>query len=348
MKPRICLISEALWEPFDEGMKVFSLHLARYFSKNYDFLGITNQGEDRVELKVRTLEFSKMMGSRDLTRTLRAFSPEVLVYLPWASVTTNSFLRAWRLKRMLPGTPLVLIGLQARRHGTLGRWLIRHAPVDQLLVQGQSSAAYFRNLGRSTRQIPSGVDLARYRPVNAREKAELRKKHRIPAKVRLLSHVGHLRASRNTEMLRAAARRPGWQVLMIASSHAQPDLALKASLQQAGIEVRLEFIEKMEEIYQISDAYLFPVMDEQGAIGMPLTVLEALACDTPVISSAFGALPDILAASEVVYFIKDTADLESAMHALEKGVPRGVARALAQPYAWEKIFDTYLKGALGR
>ncbi len=348
MKRRVCLISETLWEPFDEGMKTFALYLARYLSARYDFLGLTNQGAGIPKLKVRSIGFSKTMGSRELARVLRTFSPEVLIYLPRASVTCNSFLRAWRLKRLLPSMLVVLIGLQSRRHSAFARWLIRRLRTDRLLVQGQAAMTYFEKLGFSPRRIPSGVDVDKYRPVAPSQKAGLRRKYGVPQNTFLLSHVGHLRASRNTDLLKQAGRLPNTHVLMIASSHGKPDPALKADLQQAGVEVHADYVENLEEIYQMSDAYLFPVLDDQGAIGMPLTVFEALACDTPVISSPFGDLQQELRGSAAVHFIHSFADLEQARSALANGIKPGSARALALPYAWDKLFDEYIQDILSR
>jgi glycosyltransferase involved in cell wall biosynthesis len=342
MKRRICLISESLWPPFNEGMKVFVWHLARYLAARYDFLGVTNQGADQPELKVLRIGFTKTMRSPELARLLKKFSPETLVYLPQASVTTNSFLRAWKLQRLLPAASLILIGLQARRHSLLARWLLPHLRIGTLLVQGHAAAAYFTRLGLTPHLIPSGVDVEKYHPVTPARKQALRRKYAIPPGVFLLSHVGHLRSTRNTDVLIQAGRLPKTHILMIASDHATPDLALKRSLQQAGIDVRDDYYENIEEIYQMSDAYLFPVTDEHGAIGMPLTILEALACDTPVISSRFGDLQQVLPASPAICFFSDFAGLTQARTALARGVKKGLARKLALPYAWDKVFDQVL------
>ena len=37
---RVCLVTELLDEPFDEGMKVFSLNLARYLHRHAEALAI--------------------------------------------------------------------------------------------------------------------------------------------------------------------------------------------------------------------------------------------------------------------------------------------------------------------
>jgi glycosyltransferase involved in cell wall biosynthesis len=339
MKPRICLVSETLWHPFNEGMKIFALHLARYLAARYEFLGLTPVGSDIPELNIRAVAFSKTMGSRELARTLRDFSPHRLIYLPEASLTANSFFRAWRLKRIVPGAPLVLVGLQARRHPPIVRALLRHARPDFLMVSNRGMAAYFEAVKLPARVMPSGVDVEKYAPAAPEQKKRLRQKYGVPEKAFLITHAGHLRASRNLELLEAAGRLPGAYMLMIASSHGVPDQALKARLQAGGVDVRGEYIENMQEIYQMSDAYLFPVADERGAIGMPLSVLEALACDLPVISLPFGDLPKTFPDADAIRFIQGAGELEMVRSALVRDFKPGSARPLALPYAWEKMFD---------
>ena len=61
-------------------------------------------------------------------------------------------------------------------------------------------------------------------------------------------------------------------------------------LQKEGIIVYDHFIESIEEIYQLSDTYVFPVVDENASIGMPLSILEARACGIPVVSTDYGSV----------------------------------------------------------
>ena len=73
----------------------------------------------------------------------------------------------------------------------------------------------------------------------------------------------------------------------------QEDLLIK-ELKKEKIIVINKYIKNIFEIYQISDLYVFPVLDHENAIQVPLSVLEALSCNLPVLSTKFGGLPDIL------------------------------------------------------
>ena len=64
-----------------------------------------------------------------------------------------------------------------------------------------------------------------------------------------------------------------------------------------------------EELYQLSDAYLFPVLDPSGAIEMPLSVLEAMACGVPVLTTPFGDLQQRFPSGSGVVFWRSTDEL---------------------------------------
>ena len=54
------------------------------------------------------------------------------------------------------------------------------------------------------------------------------------------------------------------------------------------------YIENIEEVYQLSDLYIFPVEAKNGSIGMPLSIMEARGCGIPVLTTDFGSLKHYL------------------------------------------------------
>ena len=46
----------------------------------------------------------------------------------------------------------------------------------------------------------------------------------------------------------------------------------------------------IEEIYQLSDAYFFPVVAHGNCIDVPLSCLEAAACNIPVVTTRYGEM----------------------------------------------------------
>ena len=65
-------------------------------------------------------------------------------------------------------------------------------------------------------------------------------------------------------------------------------------MQDSGIIIYNHFFSKIQEIYQLSDIYVFPVEKNTGSIGMPLSVLEARGCGIPVLTTDYGCLKTFL------------------------------------------------------
>jgi len=63
------------------------------------------------------------------------------------------------------------------------------------------------------------------------------------------------------------------------------------------------YIKKIEEIYQLSDCYIFPITFEGGGISILLSVLEAMACNLPVVTTKFGGLPAIFKGGDLYLLI---------------------------------------------
>lgn len=129
------------------------------------------------------------------------------------------------------------------------------------------------------------------------------------AGVPMVVHVGHLRRNRGLEQLIAVKHLLGdrVEIVMQASPYFEPASGLTEELTAAGIHVMRAFVPAIANVYGSADLYLFPAPpDQEGAIELPLSVLEAMACKTPVISTPFGALPEVLAGEPGVTFARSS------------------------------------------
>ena len=54
------------------------------------------------------------------------------------------------------------------------------------------------------------------------------------------------------------------------------------------------YISNIEEIYQLSDVYFFPVTESENCIDVPLSVLEAAACNLPILTTNYGELKSFI------------------------------------------------------
>ncbi len=111
-------------------------------------------------------------------------------------------------------------------------------------------------------------------------------------------HVGHLRRNRGLDLLVEAKKRLGDRIEIVvqASPTFAPNAGLVEELKNAGLHVHCDYVRDLAGLYAAADLYLFPVRpDEAGAVELPLSAIEAVACRLPVLSTAYGALPDALA-----------------------------------------------------
>ncbi len=121
---------------------------------------------------------------------------------------------------------------------------------------------------------------------------------------------------------------------------------MRRMLDEAGVIVIDKYLEAIEEIYQAADCYVFPVSSETGSIETPLSVLEAMACNLPVVSTRFGGLEDLFDSSascaEAGLILID--DLQGLGEAIAQVSANPIARTreLGQKYSWDSIASLLL------
>lgn len=221
-RPRICVFSERLAPPFDEGIKNVALAVIRELSRDHSLLSLTTFGEDVPESGIRNLRAGKSLISTALRRAIRTFSPEIIVYIPTASHTLASFLRARVLGWYAPRARVHMIALQPRSLGRTGRLLIPRLCPHQAWVQSDRSAALLRSLGCRVGMFPGGVDGARFRPVSSQARVSLRAHYDLPEDAFVVLHVGHINANRNVELLSRVQELSGCQAVLAGSTSTPP------------------------------------------------------------------------------------------------------------------------------
>jgi glycosyltransferase involved in cell wall biosynthesis len=191
--------------------------------------------------------------------------------------------------------------------------------------------------GAAATFVPSGVDLERFTIPDLAQHEAARARLGVERKDRLILHVGHLSRHRMQvgEITRLAAA-PGRRIVVIGSTDTPQDPDVVRTLQQAGATVIQEYVPRIEAVYGAADVYLFPTREKRSSIGVPLSILEALACGLSVVSTPFEGLPRLFPDSAYVRFAESTQDIDRALE--EAPPPRDPrARALVEPLSWERV-----------
>lgn len=336
---RICIVSDDLSGVADEGIKKYSVALAAALRAGHDPLLISTVGPTAIAA-VRVVPTARTFIGAALRHTIRQHRPEIVIYAARGSATFFSILRAELLRRYYPTAKVVLLALQTRRHNPLQRRLIRALRPDLIGVGSRSNADYLAGLDCRVALLPSGVDLEQFRPVDAATRRRLREGHGLRPDRPLVLHVGHLEAGRNIRRLASLAAGGVCQVALVTSSStaAQAEHELGRELRAAGVRVITTYQPQIEVLYQMADCYLFPTVSTDNAIDIPLSVLEALACDLPVVTTRYGGLPGLFggASDPALTFCDDPDRLVATAERVAQSGLRG-GRTLVEPFGWVAI-----------
>lgn len=99
----------------------------------------------------------------------------------------------------------------------------------------------------------------------------------------------------------------------------------------------------IEELYQLADLYAFPVTDILGSIELPMSVMEAMACNLPVILTKFGALPRILEEKEGLVFVNEIEDMPLKIEQIRNGNLTIRTREEVKLYSWENVTQSLIE-----
>lgn len=345
MSRRICLLSDDLSGKADEGAKKWTVAIAAALRRRHEVALLSARGPSAIP-EVQVVQAGRSLIGKRLRDELRRQRPDVLIYASRSSATFASFLRARLLKLYCPGARVTLVGFQTRHHAAWQRAVIRLIAPDLVTVQSAANGAYLEELGCRVANLPSGVDLDTFRPIPRERRALLRAAYGLDPNRPVALHIGHLEPQRGIGVLADLAARGECQVVLVTSSttahHA--DQALGQALRRAGVTLLTDYQPRVEELYQLADCYVFPVRSTDNAIEAPLSVLEALACDLPVVTTRFGGLPRLFAGATHpgLVFVDSPEELVNAASWLCQTPIQGT-RALVEPYGWERVADDLLE-----
>jgi glycosyltransferase involved in cell wall biosynthesis len=180
---------------------------------------------------------------------------------------------------------------------------------DLVLTLSHVSEITFKKLGMKTRFFPVMINTKKFAPVDYLHKKKIRMKYGIDEKLFVILHVGSIRKNRGLETLTKILENKDSCILIVGSTSMPSELDVLNKLKSCGCTVWLQYFPHIEEIYQLSDLYIFPVTNNLGSIELPLSVLEAMACNLPIITTKFGALPDLFKEGDGLFFVESADEI---------------------------------------
>jgi UDP-glucose:(heptosyl)LPS alpha-1,3-glucosyltransferase len=204
------------------------------------------------------------------------------------------------------------------------------------------------------RVVYNGVDTERFSPGKTERSRELRKSLAPGTDEVLVLHAAHNpRLKGLGTLLRAVAALPGERrdrVRVCVAGRASPGRWTKLAA-RLGLGANLCFtghVEDMEEYYRAADLFVLPTFYDPCS----LTVLEAMACGTPVLTSARNGAAELFGDRQKEWVLSDPADAGGLAGLIEPFFDPGVrrtagakVRAIAAAYGAEtnhrRIIEIY-------
>lgn len=334
---RVILASEEITNRPREGTLVFLMHLCRFLHKEADLTALHARGELDPDLRSLRALSPRVLVTRELLGILRRELFDLCIYVPSSGLTGFGMARACVL-RWLTKAPTIVIGLQERTVGALHRALALIGRPDLVLSPTEDLRERLERIGFNVDFIMPGYDSRHFRPASPDERARLKIKYDLPAGKFILLHVGHIKENRNLEVF-LRYRDWGTDVQpVIKAGEIDPSWAHR--LRMAGIIVIDEYYQDVHELYQAADCYLFPVSNPTGAVEFPLSVIEACACNLPVLTTRFGALPGIIREGSGFHYYDRVSEIAAGLAEIRQSRPGTAAKV--RDFSWDVVFRKHL------
>jgi glycosyltransferase involved in cell wall biosynthesis len=325
---KICLIADHL-PNLDEGMNNIAFHLSNIFSSWHE---VKHFSHDRIS-------------SKYFWKEVKDFDPDIVHYIPGPSIFSLMITKILKTycghpKTVVSAVHPVFYGLKGLRYGpycaisSLLSHLIPFLKPDIVLVQSSKSESLFRRLGCLTEFVPSGVNTTKFSPATPDLKRRLRQKYGFDPNALVVIHVGPLSWGRNVRLMTKLHDSNTKVVLVGSTKNRTPGVC--QHLRESGCLVWHEYLENIEEFYQLADCYVFPTTEDRSCIETPLSVLEAMSCNLPVISTKFGALPRLFEEGHGFFFAETEADFIRYLQKVRDGGDTKT-REMVLRYSWENV-----------
>ena len=216
---------------------------------------------------------------------------------------------------------------------------VSHLKPNLMLTQSEKFELFFKNCGCAVAFFPNGVDLSKFSPARIEENLLIRRQLNLPEDKKIVFHVGHIKPNMKLDFFIDVQKMDGVQVVVAGGTHEKADEDLKDKLIKNKIIVVHEYLKDISVLYKAADLYVFPINDNNaempenynqiGAIVLPLSILEAMGCNLPVITTRFRALPRLFKQQKGFVFAKTKDQILDLIQAMPENVDAGTRNMVA-------------------
>ncbi len=334
------ILSNCLTDTADEGTRKVATSMVRVLKQKRPGTTVITY-DSRCSLSDVHLPVNKLLLNRKLL-SLVGSKKEKLLYIPSPAKSLPLAIRLFVLSKATKADLSVVLTMPFAVK-PLSKKLLQASGAKILTLCEETKQYYSQALGIPVRRLCAGVDAERFCPVSRQEKEALRKQYGLPEEKPIVLHVGHLKKGRNVAQLLRLS--PQFHGVLVVSPHTaeEQDAQLKLQLlEKENITLIEDYIPQIQQIYQLSDVYLFPVVQEESCIDSPLSALEAAACGIPVVTTDFGEMKSLLG-KEGFYEIRSFAP-EQLSGLLEQAIAEQKdPRPAVLSYDWQNAVNALLE-----
>jgi glycosyltransferase involved in cell wall biosynthesis len=257
------------------------------------------EGAKRRAIPVHAIALDRRrLGSlRALRALIREWAPDVIV----SHSSSDSWLVAFATRCLNPKPAIVRLrhisGAVAR--GPLNRWLYGRVPARVVTTGVAINTMLIERLSLDPAHvvaIPTGTDLDRFKPG---DRVAARNALGLPIDAKFIGIVATLRSWKGHRFLVAAMTDPklaGARLILVGDGPQEP--ALRAQIAELGLGERVTLAGRQDDVLpwlRALDVFALPSTDNEG---LPQALMQAMACELPVVTTAAGAIPELVRGGE--------------------------------------------------
>lgn len=337
------VLSNSLLEKADEGCVKVAGSLVKRLKAN-DKNTFVISFERQSDISDKHLELNKLLMSKELKKLIKEKNERVL-YFPFPARPIATALRIFTLSRYAKKGLDVIVSMQTKMD-PISKFILKLSGANFMLLSGDAYDRFKKIAGKKrVTYLKTGVDTKKFVPVSVEQQLELKKKYGFELEKPIVLHVGHLNRGRNVaELIKISDE---YQVLLVVSTltkNEQDEKLRNELLSRPNIRIIDSFISNIQEIFAMSDVYFFPVVEYGKCIDIPLSCMEAAACNKPIVATKYGEMK-AFDGKKGFYFI-DSFDVSAINEIIEKAlseVDTMNTRESVLAYDWDNAIDILRK-----
>lgn len=285
------IFTNCLSETADEGCLKVANSLIKRIKKSSPDVTVVSY-ERKTDLSDIHVKSNKLLLTAEIIKTV-AKRKEKIFYVPFPARSLATALRIFILSLVAKEKVNVLL-TQVTDLSFFAKILLKLSGANFFVLSNDTKVKLESAVGAERiKRIKAGVQTDKFVPVIKQQSDELKKKYGFSTDKPIVLHVGHMNEGRNVSQLTKLSEK--YQIVLVTSTLTkdEEDKQLKAQLSGCpNIKIFDEYIPDIHEIYQMSDVYFFPVVEEGKCIDVPLSCLEAASCNKPVVTTDFGEMKE--------------------------------------------------------